>query len=77
MALGELEHWLTEYIVGVYHAKRHRGIGTSPHSTLTQKRRSRAQQSEAADAVGLCVWRRKPSALPTSWRTARRTACRS
>jgi hypothetical protein len=26
----ELERWLTEYIVGVYHAKRHRGIGTSP-----------------------------------------------
>jgi putative transposase len=30
MTLGELERWLTEYIVGVYHAKRHRGIGTSP-----------------------------------------------
>jgi putative transposase len=30
MTLGELEHWLTEYIVSVYHAKRHRGIGTSP-----------------------------------------------
>jgi hypothetical protein len=30
MTLGELERWLTEYIVGVYHAKRHRGIGTLP-----------------------------------------------
>jgi len=30
MTLAELERWLTEYIVGVYHAKPHRGIGTSP-----------------------------------------------
>lgn len=30
LTLNELEHWLTEYIVCVYHAKRHRGIGTSP-----------------------------------------------
>jgi putative transposase len=30
MTLGELERWLTEYIVGVYHARRHRGIETSP-----------------------------------------------
>jgi putative transposase len=34
MTLGELERWLTEYIVGVYHAKRHRGIGTSPLQRL-------------------------------------------
>jgi hypothetical protein len=30
MALREIEHWLTEYIVGVYHAKQHRGIQPSP-----------------------------------------------
>ena len=30
MTLGEIERRLTEYIVGVYHAKRHRGIGTTP-----------------------------------------------
>jgi hypothetical protein len=30
MALREVERWLTEYIVGVYHAKQHRGIQTSP-----------------------------------------------
>ena len=30
LTLDELERWLTEYIVCVYHAKRHRGIGTSP-----------------------------------------------
>jgi len=30
MTLGELEQWLTEYIVGVYHVKQHRGIRTSP-----------------------------------------------
>jgi hypothetical protein len=28
--LDELERWLTDDIVCVYHAKRHRGIGTSP-----------------------------------------------
>jgi hypothetical protein len=26
----EIERWLTEYIVGVYHAKQHGGIQTSP-----------------------------------------------
>src|SRR2546423_1400710 len=30
LTLDELEHWLTEYVVCVYHAKRHRGIGSSP-----------------------------------------------
>jgi putative transposase len=30
LTLDELERWLTEYIVCVYHAKGHRGIGTSP-----------------------------------------------
>lgn len=30
LTLSELEHWLTEYVVCVYHAKRHRGIDTSP-----------------------------------------------
>lgn len=30
MTLGEIERWLTEYIVGVYHVKHHRGISTSP-----------------------------------------------
>jgi putative transposase len=30
MTLREIERWLTEYIVGVYHAKQHRGIQTSP-----------------------------------------------
>jgi putative transposase len=30
LTLDELERWLTDYIVCVYHAKRHRGIGTSP-----------------------------------------------
>ncbi len=30
MTLREIECWLTEYIVGVYHAKQHRGIQTSP-----------------------------------------------
>ena len=30
MTLGEVERWLTEYIVGVYHAKQHRGISTTP-----------------------------------------------
>jgi putative transposase len=30
LTLDELERWLTEYIVCVYHAKRHRGIGSSP-----------------------------------------------
>jgi putative transposase len=30
LTLDELERWLTDYIVGVYHAKRHRGIDTSP-----------------------------------------------
>jgi putative transposase len=30
MTLHEIERWLTEYIVGVYHAKQHRGIQTSP-----------------------------------------------
>jgi hypothetical protein len=29
MTLREIERWLTEYIVGVYHAKQHRGIQTS------------------------------------------------
>jgi putative transposase len=27
MTLGELERWITDYIVGVYHAKHHRGSG--------------------------------------------------
>jgi len=30
MTLDEIEQWLTDYIVGVYHVKQHRGIGTSP-----------------------------------------------
>jgi hypothetical protein len=30
MTLRDIERWLTEYIVGVYHAKQHRGIQTSP-----------------------------------------------
>lgn len=30
MTLIEVERWLTEYIVGVYHAKQHRGINTTP-----------------------------------------------
>jgi putative transposase len=30
LTLDELERWLTDYIVCVYHAKLHRGIGTSP-----------------------------------------------
>jgi putative transposase len=30
MTLLEVERWLTEYIVGVYHAKQHRGIHTTP-----------------------------------------------
>ena len=30
LTLRELELWLTEYIVGVYHLRYHRGIGTSP-----------------------------------------------
>ncbi len=30
LAASSSSAWLTEYIVGVYHAKRHRGIGTSP-----------------------------------------------
>jgi putative transposase len=30
LTIDELERWLTDYIVCVYHAKRHRGIGTSP-----------------------------------------------
>jgi putative transposase len=30
MTLREIERWLTEYMVGVYHAKQHRGIQTSP-----------------------------------------------
>jgi putative transposase len=30
LTLNELEQWLTDYIVNVYHAKLHRGIQTSP-----------------------------------------------
>jgi putative transposase len=30
LTLTELEHWFAEYIVSVYHVRRHRGIGTSP-----------------------------------------------
>jgi putative transposase len=30
LTLEELERWLTDYIVCVYHAKWHSGIGTSP-----------------------------------------------
>ncbi len=30
MTLDEIERWITEYIVSVYHAKQHRGICTSP-----------------------------------------------
>lgn len=30
MTLTELEHWLGEYITGVYHQKLHSGIGSSP-----------------------------------------------
>jgi len=30
MTLAEVERWLMEYIVGIYHAKQHRGIHTTP-----------------------------------------------
>ncbi len=30
MTLGELDKWMAEYIVNVYHKKLHKGIGTSP-----------------------------------------------
>jgi len=30
MTLNELDHWIAEYIVSVYHGKLHRGIMTAP-----------------------------------------------
>jgi putative transposase len=35
LTLDELERWLSEYIVCVYHTRRHRGIGTTPLQRCT------------------------------------------
>lgn len=36
MTLEELEAWIAEYVTGVYHAKLHKGIGTTPVARWTE-----------------------------------------
>ena len=36
MTLEELEAWIAEYVTGVYHAKLHKGIGTTPLARWTE-----------------------------------------